>query len=141
MSVSAALTQLLDDINADLHTYRRLAQMFDVQFAAALRLDADVLKRTAEQIEHEVGLLDARRRARSGAGQKPLSIAYQQTGRTPVTTAATAQRATLDVCREEWKAAVKHCKAQAVRNGNLLASQFEMMQRLLHGEKHTYVPG
>ncbi len=138
MSLSVRLRRFIDDLNADLSAYRRLAQMFDAQFAAALRLDGGALTRAAEGIAHEVGLLDERRRMRGGVGHVQLDAARQAALRAQATA---AQRTAIEARYAELEKAVKRCKAQAVRNGNLLASQFEMMQQLLYGEKHTYAPG
>ena len=35
---------------------------------------------------------------------------------------------------------VQACKAATTRNGNLLAEQYTVMQRVLHGEDDTYAP-
>jgi flagella synthesis protein FlgN len=45
--------------------------------------------------------------------------------------------------RADWsrlEALVRDCKQATVRNGSLMAEQFSIMQRLLHGEDGTYAP-
>jgi flagella synthesis protein FlgN len=41
---------------------------------------------------------------------------------------------------DKLEALVRDCKQATVRNGNLMAEQFTIMQRLLHGEDDTYAP-
>jgi flagella synthesis protein FlgN len=41
---------------------------------------------------------------------------------------------------ERLETLVRDCKQATARNGNLMAEQFTIMQRLLHGEDDTYAP-
>jgi flagella synthesis protein FlgN len=47
-------------------------------------------------------------------------------------------RATADWERLEWL--VRDCKQATTRNGNLMADQYTVMQRVLHGEDQLYAP-
>ena len=49
-------------------------------------------------------------------------------------------RAKLAAAWSELERLVVACKAATTRNGNLLAEQFTVMQRVLHGGDGTYAP-
>ncbi|WJF90786.1 flagellar export chaperone FlgN [Paraburkholderia bonniea] len=139
MTRQAALRQVVTGLTADLEAYRVLQRMLDEQFAVAQRLDAPALKRLGEAINHELERLELNQRTRrSLLGGMPGAFQRLLTGQ-PGAAPSAAQTA-LAARYAELEALVARCKALAARNSSLLAGQFETMQRMLHGEKHTYVP-
>jgi flagellar biosynthesis protein FlgN len=140
MKRTIPVKQLLLDLGTDLNAYRKLAGMLDEQFDAALRLDGASLGRIGQAIDAEVSALDVRRSTRAtvlgttpGAAERLGQLLFPGAARA-------AQRVALSARFDELEQLIGHCKARATRNGGLLASQFEAMQRVLHGERHTYVP-
>lgn len=132
--------QLLADVVADNVGYRKLAQLLDDQFAAALQLDTTALNSLAKAIAVEAEAIELRRRYR-----------VERIGRTPGAVLAfgkrllagdkhVAQRTSFVERCTELKALAARCRTLTTRNGGLLAAQYEAMQRLMHGERHTYVP-
>ncbi|WP_316682099.1 flagellar protein FlgN [Ralstonia flaminis] len=128
------------DIVADGVGYRKLAQLLDDQFAAALRLDAALLGQLAKTIAAEADSIDARRRHRVELlGNAPGAVqAFGE--RALAGERHTAQRKSFIARCNELNALTARCKALGARNGALLAAQYEAMQRLMHGERHVYVP-
>ncbi|MFH5254427.1 flagellar export chaperone FlgN [Burkholderia semiarida] len=132
--------RLVDDLRQDLIAYRKLEQMLDVQFEAALRLDAESLRAIAKAIGTEVGALAARRDARlTYVGEQSSSAARMADAIFPGPGRELQRAALIGRCGE-IDALIRACKVRASRNSQLLATQFESMQRLLNGERHTYVP-
>ncbi|KVO87711.1 hypothetical protein WL21_04845 [Burkholderia ubonensis] len=132
--------RLLDDLREDFAAYRRLAEMLDAQFEAALRIDFEALRAFATAIGSEVERIAARRETRvSQIGAQPGG-AVRLAERVFPGPERALQRATLIGRCNEIEMLIGECKARATRNGNLLGSQFEAMQRLVNGERHTYVP-
>ncbi len=132
--------QLLVDVVSDGVAYGKLAKLLEEQFAAAMRLDTAALAMLAKAIAAEADAIDLRRRYR-----------VERIGRAPGAVQALGQRllagekhaaqreAFVGRCTEV-KTLAARCKTLATRNGGLLAAQYEAMQRLVHGERHIYVP-
>jgi len=140
---ATALEQVIAGLDRELEIYRHLAGMLEEQYAVAVRLDTAAMMRISESIskglarlEHqgqarhprllEVARVLCGRSAQGGSGESPFQAGQQ---------ARLEQR-----CCELRDMAV-HCRKLTVRNGNLLASQYETMSHVLHGESHTYAPG
>ncbi|MGC1550217.1 MAG: flagellar export chaperone FlgN [Rhodanobacter sp.] len=126
----------LEDLDGELRAYRKLAGMLEEQFTTAMRLDTTMLARISETIAEEVRLLDEQGRKRPRLVGALSDIAK----RSPAAGKA-AQHRVLEKRCAELKALAIHCKTLTMRNGQLLASQYETMQRVLHGERHTYAAG
>lgn len=140
MSVNGNSRQLVADVVADGVGYRKLAQLFEDQYAAALRLDAALLGQIAKVIAAEADTIDARRRYRAELlGNTPGAIAAFG-DRAFAGEQHAAKRASFAARCGELKALSTRCQTLAARNGALLAAQYEAMQRVLHGERHVYVP-
>ncbi|WP_153099489.1 flagellar export chaperone FlgN [Paraburkholderia hayleyella] len=135
----AALRQVIAGLATDLETCRKLQIMLEQQFTVAQKLDAAALKCLGEAIGVELERLEANHRERNSVlGGMPG--AFKRLFATRPGSVQPAAQAALAARYAELEALVVRCKALAARNSTLLATQFETMQRLLHGEKHTYVP-
>ncbi|MPV70248.1 hypothetical protein [Burkholderia sp. BE17] len=140
MTGKSSLQQLLVDVVADGVGYRKLVQLLEDQFAAALRLDAAKLGTLAGAIAAEVDAIDLRRRYRiERLGEAPGAVLAL--GRRLLAGDRHAkQRALFVDCCAEVKALAARCRTLTRRNSGLLVAQYEAMWRLIHGERHTYVP-
>jgi len=132
--------QLFADLVADCVGYRKLEQLLDDQFAAALRIDTLALGTLAQSIAGEVDTLDLHRRYRvEQLGNVPGAVQALGAKVFAGERHAEQRKAVAERCAEMNTLAAR-CQARASRNGALLAGQYEAMQRVLHGERHTYVP-
>ncbi len=142
MAQATALTRVFEELDRELAIYRGLADMLEQQYAMAVRMDTAAMTRISEDIASEVRQLDAQN---GGRHPRLLDVVALICRRGAEGTASpqldASQHAALEVrCRELRQLAVQ-CKSLTIRNGNLLASQFETMHQVLHGEAHTYAPG
>ena len=133
-----AMRALLSGIAADLQAYSALAAVLEEQFSAALRHQGPRLVEIVEQLTTAVAIVDARRIER-------VALAQHLTG--PQGTMAQAFALLKPAAREkieaDWlalEALVIECKRLSKRNADLLVEQHGIMQRVLHGEEHTYEP-
>jgi flagella synthesis protein FlgN len=132
------MTGLLQGVADDSADYRTLLGLLEEQFDAAIRHQQERLGRIAGQIASLVDTLEARRAQR-------LALATRLTGPDPSMAQVFAllrpeARLRLEA---DWRALeqmVLAAKAAGKRNGELLAEQFTIMQRVLHGENQTYEP-
>lgn len=140
MTRQDAFKQLMLGVNADFFDYQRLALLLEDQFAAALRHDATGLSSIGERITALAEVLEHRRVQRVNAvtallpGRKAISMTAL------IATFSGKPREALDASWRGLEAKVAECKALNARNGRLMASQFEVMQRVLHGESDMYAP-
>lgn len=142
MGQATALAQVFGELDRELAIYRGLAAMLEEQYLVATRMDTAAMVQISEGIAREVRQLDA-----NGADRHPrllnvVALICRRGGDGSLSPQlSAAQHAQLEArCRELRQLAVQ-CKALTVRNGHLLASQFESMHQVLHGETHTYAPG
>ncbi|MDF3079915.1 MULTISPECIES: hypothetical protein [Burkholderia cepacia complex] len=140
MTGTGSLHQLLVDVIADCVGYRKLVQLLEDQFAAALQLDTARLGVLAGVIAAETDAIDMRRCYRiERLGQ--VQGAVLALGRRLLADDRHAtQRASFVERCEEVKLLAARCQALTRRNSDLLVAQYEVMQRLMYGESHTYVP-
>ena len=129
------LKRALDDLDGEVMAYRKLSGMLDEQFQTAQCLDTASLARISDAIAHEVSRLNERHRERA----QLLTTASSLVLRLPAARGKLAHEA-LEKRRTELKKLAVQCKASTLRNGQLLASQYDTMQRVLRGEQHTYAP-
>jgi flagella synthesis protein FlgN len=129
---------LLSGIADDLQAYASLTALLEEQFDAALRHQGPRLADIADKIGAMVALADARRIRR-------VALAQHLNG--PQATMAQAFALLKNAAREkieaDWKTLetmVVECKRLSKRNADLLVEQHGIMQRVLHGEEHTYEP-
>lgn len=138
MKRSDALNRLVRDMRTDVEAYAGLQTLLDEQFASALRHDATALRRQADEITALVVSLDARRAVRAR-----LVTALGGSGRGMDVVFDSLRPDSAERCRAMWRdleQRVRACKALNVRNRLMMTDQYDIMQRVLHGEDTTYAP-
>ncbi len=138
LSRQDAMQQLLQDVAADLAGYQELAALLEQQFDAAIRHQQSRLGDVAAAIGTLVDTLEVRRARR-------VALATRLTGPQPAMAQVFAllraePRARLEADWQTLERLVLAAKAAGKRNGDLLAEQYTIMQRVLHGEDQTYEP-
>jgi flagella synthesis protein FlgN len=133
-----AMTGLLQGVADDSAAYRTLLGLLEEQFDAAIRHQQERLGRIAGAIAALVDTLEARRAQR-------VELATRLTGPNPSMTQVFSllrpeARARLEADWQALEQMVLAAKAAGKRNGELLAEQYTIMQRVLHGENQTYEP-
>jgi flagella synthesis protein FlgN len=141
MNQRDALKRLMMGVGADRNDYRRLRELLEQQFAAALKHDAGALAVLNDEILALVERLDANRRERPELTATVLGTGKKATIEAVIDSLSGLPARALEEWWDELKQLVARCKELNARNGQLMASQFEIMQRVLHGESDTYVAG
>lgn len=128
--------RLAAGVRDDLAACARMIELLEEQFAAALRHRTTDLEALLPQLEILLASMEHRRRervqlvhSRCGSGSK-MAHALSSIG----CAALTADWTSLERL-------VLECLQLEQRNRDLLAGQFQMMQRVLHGEDPLYGPG
>ena len=134
-----AVQRVLQGIQDDRRGYTELMDLLESQFQASLRHQSTQLPLLAAQIIASVEQLDARRRQRMSlvtalAGPKSGMQQLFALLRPEARASSSADWAALEQM-------VLECKRLNIRNSTLLTEQYTIMQRVLHGEEHTYAPG
>jgi flagella synthesis protein FlgN len=133
-----AVARLLDGIRHDLQACGVIRELLERQFQAALRHRGAELGVLAEELMPQLDAMEQRRQQRvqlvralhgAAAGMDELLNALP---------AAQRSRAAADW--ERLERLVRDCKQASTRNGNLMADQYTVMQRVLHGEDQLYAP-
>ncbi|MGJ7914869.1 flagellar export chaperone FlgN [Massilia sp. LXY-6] len=133
-----AIARLLDGIQDDLQACGAIRTLLERQFQAALRHRGAELGALAEELMPQLDAMEQRRQQRvqlvralhgGTATMDDLMNALPGPQRT---------RAAADWERLEHL--VRDCKQATARNGNLMADQYTVMQRVLHGEEQLYAP-
>jgi flagella synthesis protein FlgN len=132
------MKMLLDGIKADLQTYQHMLDLIAQQFEAAVRHQSERLGDIAKEIGALVDVLEARRAQR-------VELATRLTGPTPSMEQVFAllkpePRARLEADWAQLEAMVQTAREMGRRNADLLAEQYTIMQRVLHGDDQTYEP-
>lgn len=141
MTAAATVRRILAGLQSDVADYRRLEELLNAQFTAALRHRADEVSGTVEHILELTRVLEARRRERvtlAGgllAGKAPQVSMQAVSVRLPVTA-----RADFDAWCTTLEALVQECKRLNRRNCQLFTSQQDIMRRVLDTEAHIYAP-
>jgi len=133
-----AVLRLLDGIDADLGACGTIRDLLESQFQAALRHRAAELAALAERLTPELEAMEQRRQQRVQLVRAllgPQATMDDLFGSLPGLLRTRGQTGW-----DKLEALVRDCKQATVRNGNLMAEQFTIMQRLLHGEDDTYAP-
>lgn len=134
-----AVQRVLQGVADDRRGYIELLALLEEQFQAILRHQTGHLQVLAEQVIAAVELLDGRRRQRVSlvtALLGPKAAMAQLFALLPADT-----RAQASARWDELEQMVLECKRLNTRNSQLLTEQYTTMQRVLHGEEHTYAPG
>lgn len=137
---SEAMMQLVQGMRADIADYRRLRELLELQFNAALRHQSQTLVDVAANITELVDTLEQRRQERVvlageliGPGE-PVSMQGVMRLLTP------SSRTVLQTDWDTLEGLVRECKEANARNCRLLTEQHEIMQRVLNREADTYAP-
>ncbi|SCK17573.1 flagellar protein FlgN [Vogesella sp. LIG4] len=130
---------LLADVASDRNDYRVLEQLLEDQFAAALRHDSAAISDINQRIEVLLERLDAHRRVRPTLAARLLGSNKMVSMEAVIDFLPGVPSAALAGWWEELQHAVRRCKELNARNGRLMHSQQEIMQRVLHGESDVYV--
>jgi len=133
-----AVARLLDGIQADLQACGVIRDLLERQFQAALRHRGAELGALADELMPQLDAMEQRRQQRvqlvralhgASAGMDDLLNALPD-----------AQRSRAASDWERLEQLVRDCKQATTRNGNLMADQYTVMQRVLHGEDQLYAP-
>jgi len=134
-----AVQRVLQGIQDDRRGYAELMGLLESQFQASLRHQSAQLPLLAEQIIASVEQLDARRRQRMSL---VTALAGPKSGMQQLFELLRPEaRASSSADWEALEQMVIECKRLNIRNSTLLTEQYTIMQRVLHGEEHTYAPG
>ena len=138
MTRPQANAALVDGVQADVRDSAEVLALLERQFDAALRHRSSELTLLAEQLTPLLDAMEARRQQRvslvrallgEGAGMAQF-----------IATLAEPAQGALAAAWANLESTVQACKAATARNGGLLAEQYTVMQRVLHGEDGTYAP-
>lgn len=139
MTRKEAFVRIIEGFDIDRNRHADMSKLLDRQFAAALRRDAPSLMETGDEIlalantlgaSHDLRRKDLRALV---APMKPESMAQ---------VCEALRGAARDKLKHEWaqfEMRVLECAQLNQRNATLMASQYEIMQRVLQGEVDTYV--
>jgi len=133
-----ALARLLDGIQEDLASCATIRDLLERQFQAALRHRALELTGLADALVPQLDAMEQRRQQRVQLVR--ALFGPDATMDSLFASLGAAQRAAARADWERLEALVRDCKQATTRNGNLMAEQHSVMQRLLHGEDDTYAP-
>jgi flagella synthesis protein FlgN len=140
MKPREAFQRIFAGMRADLQDYQRLRELLEAQFAAALEHRSEEIAAIGEQISTLAEVLDGRRVER----QRLAALLVPKGTRPSISAVAErlqgASRSAFDTCWKSLESAVRDCKALNMRNCRLLMDQYEIMQRVLNAEAHTYAP-
>jgi flagella synthesis protein FlgN len=138
LSRQQAHTLLADGVQADVRDSAEVLDLLERQFEAALRHRSGELTQLAALLSPLLDAMEARRQQRVALVRALLGTSgtmAQYIGGLP----APAQAA-LDAAWSDLERTVQACKDATTRNGKLLAEQYTVMQRVLHGEDGIYAP-
>ncbi|AWL04376.1 flagellar export chaperone FlgN [Massilia oculi] len=133
-----ANTLLLEGVRKDLAEAAAIHTLLEQQFEAAVRHRSAELTALADDLAPLLEAMEARRQQRVQLVRALLgpdaSMAQYSAS------LADGARASFDAAWAELEAIVVACKEATTRNGRLLAEQYSVMQRVLHGEDEIYAP-
>jgi flagella synthesis protein FlgN len=140
MKPREAFQRIFAGMRADLQDYRRLRELLEAQFVAAVQHRSDEIAEIGTQISALTSVLDARR-----AERQQLAALLVPRGARPSMSAVAnrlegASRSAFDTCWQSLESSVRDCKALNLRNCRLLMDQYDIMQRVLSAESDTYAP-
>jgi flagella synthesis protein FlgN len=138
MTRSEAYAKLQDGVSADLDACAGMLALLEQQFECALRHQSARLAELAALLEPALDSMEARRVERLSLVRALLGA--QGTMAALLDSLPAAQRARMAADWAELEQRVLACKQGTTRNSTLLAEQYSVMQRVLHGEEQTYAP-
>jgi len=133
-----AVTRLLDGIQADIQACAAIRDLLERQFEAALRHRGAELGELAGELMPQLDAMEQRRQQRV-----QLVSALHGPDATMddlLNSLAAPQRARAAADWERLEALVRDCQEATTRNSGLMAEQYTVMQRVLHGEEQVYAP-
>jgi flagellar biosynthesis protein FlgN len=138
MTREQAQSRLADGVRADLDACATMLELLERQFDAAVRHRSAQLSELAAELEPALAAMEQRRVQRVTLVRALHGI--EATMADLIAALAEPARAALAA---DWRALeqmVVECKRMTTRNSALLAEQFSVMQRVLHGEDQLYAP-
>jgi flagella synthesis protein FlgN len=138
MTRDQAVFRLAEGVQADLAACAEVQGLLERQFDAALRHRSGELAALAAALTPALDAMDARRQQRVTLVRALLGA--QATMSALIATLAGAARDELAANWQQLEQMVTECKRMTNRNSALLAEQFSIMQRVLHGEEQVYAP-
>ena len=138
MTRDQAVARLLDGIAADMAACGTIRDLLERQFEAAMRHRGAELALLAEELTPELDAMEQRRQQRVQLVRAllgPQATMDDLFGSLPA-----PQRAHSQANWEQLETLVRDCKQATARNGQLMADQYSVMQRVLHGEEQLYAP-
>lgn len=138
MTRQQAQAVLVDGVQADVRDSAEVLALLERQFEAALRHRSAELTELATLLAPLLDAMEARRQQRVSLVRALLGEGGTMEGF--VASLAEPARGALAAAWANLESTVQACKAASTRNGNLLAEQYTVMQRVLHGEDDTYAP-
>ena len=133
-----ANTLLLEGVERDLREAAAIHALLEQQFEAAVRHRSVELSALAGNLEPLLAAMEGRRQQRLQLVRALLGP--EATMEQYIASLVPAARATFDAAWAELETIVRACKEATTRNGQLLAEQYSVMQRVLHGEDGIYAP-
>jgi len=138
MTRDQAVARLLDGIQADLGACGAVHELLERQFQAALRHCGAELSALAEELMPRLDEMEERRKQRV---QLVRALFGPDATMDQLFASLDApQKSAASTAWAQLERLVRDCKQATARNGNLMADQYSVMQRLLHGEDDTYAP-
>jgi flagella synthesis protein FlgN len=138
MTRQQAGARLVDGVGEDLAACAEICLLLERQFDAAVRHQSAHLAELAQQLTPLLDAMEARRQQRVALVRALLGQNASMAGF--IASLAEPARARVANQWRELEALVLQCKGATTRNSTLMAEQFSVMQRVLHGEEETYAP-
>lgn len=129
---------LSDGVALDLAQTATIGRLLEEQFDAAVRHRNAVLGTLADELLPLLEAMEARRLQRLQLVRALLGP--QATMAQYIASLAPGARGPFEVNWQALESAVRACQQSSLRNGQFLADQYSVMQRVLHGEEQTYAP-
>jgi flagella synthesis protein FlgN len=133
-----AVTRLLDGIQADIHACATIRELLERQFQAALRHRGAELGELAGELMPQLDAMEQRRQQRVLLVRALHGLDASMDDL--LNGLAASQRARTRADWERLEALVRECQDATTRNSGLMAEQYTVMQRVLHGEDQLYAP-
>jgi flagella synthesis protein FlgN len=134
-----AVTRLLDGIQADIQACAAIRELLERQFQAALRHRGAELGELAGELMPQLDAMEQRRQQRVQLVRALHGVDATMDNLLDSLDAPRRARAGADW--ERLEALVRDCQEATTRNSGLMAEQYTVMQRVLHGEDQLYAPG
>lgn len=138
MTRDQANAELRADVGADLEATSAILELLQRQFDAAIRHRTAELAELAAQLEPALEQMETRRQRRVSLVRALHGL--EATMASLIGALPQPAREQLAADWAELESRVRACKEATTRNANLLAEQFSVMQRVLHGEEQLYAP-